>query len=160
MQNTQPDIVVSEHDAEMLDELLAKVSLKDFPGKANLLLAKVSLKDFPGKANLEKELDRASIVPSAKIPANVVTMNSKVRFKDTTSEKSFIMTLVYPKNAGQEGTISVLAPVGSALLGLSVGQNISWPKPAGGEMQMMIEEILYQPERDGAKQALDVSEPK
>ncbi|WP_051206301.1 nucleoside diphosphate kinase regulator [Oceanospirillum maris] len=144
MQNTQPDIVVSEHDAEMLDELLAKVSLKD----------------FPGKANLEKELDRASIVPSAKIPANVVTMNSKVRFKDTTSEKSFIMTLVYPKNAGQEGTISVLAPVGSALLGLSVGQNISWPKPAGGEVQMMIEEILYQPERDGAKQTLDVPEPK
>lgn len=133
MQTMQPDIIISENDAERLDQLLAKVSLKD----------------FPGKANLEKELDRATIVPSAKMPGDVVTMNSKVRFRDTASEKQFEMTLVYPKNAGQEGSISVLAPMGTALLGLSVGQQISWPKPAGGVMQVEIEAVLYQPERDG-----------
>lgn len=135
MQNTQPDIIISESDAEKLDELLAKVSQKD----------------FPGKGNLEKELDRATIVPSSQIPENLVTMNSRVRFKDVNSDKSFTMTLVYPKNAGQENTVSVLAPMGSALLGLSVGQQISWPKPAGGVMTVEIEEILYQPERDGVK---------
>ncbi|MDX1318564.1 MAG: nucleoside diphosphate kinase regulator [Oceanospirillum sp.] len=134
MQNTQPDIIISESDAEKLDELLAKVSQKE----------------FPGKVNLEQELDRASIVPSAQIPDNVVTMNSKVRFKDVNSDKSFTMTLVHPKNAGQENTVSVLAPIGSALLGLSVGQQISWPKPGGGDMQVEIEAIIYQPERDGA----------
>ena len=134
MQNTQPDIIISESDAEKLDELLAKVSQKE----------------FPGKGNLEQELDRATIVPSSQIPANVVTMNSRVRFKDVNSEKSFTMTLVYPKSAGQENTVSVLAPMGSALLGLSVGQQISWPKPSGGVMTVEIEEILYQPERDGA----------
>lgn len=135
MQNTQPDIIISESDAEKLDELLAKVSQKD----------------FPGKDNLEKELDRATIVPSSQIPENVVTMNSRVRFKDVNTDKSFTMTLVYPKNAGQENTVSVLAPMGSALLGLSVGQQISWPKPAGGVMTVEIEEILYQPERDGVQ---------
>jgi len=135
MQNTQPDIIISESDAEKLDELLAKVSQKD----------------FPGKDNLEKELDRATIVPSSQIPADVVTMNSRVRFNDVNSDKSFTMTLVYPKNAGQENTVSVLAPMGSALLGLSVGQQISWPKPAGGVMQVEIEEVIYQPERDGVQ---------
>ncbi len=135
MQNSQPDIIISESDAEKLDELLAKVSQKD----------------FPGKGNLEQELDRATIVPSSQIPENVVTMNSRVRFKDVNTDKSFTMTLVYPKNAGQENTVSVLAPMGSALLGLSVGQQISWPKPAGGVMTVEIEEILYQPERDGVQ---------
>ncbi|MFG1491321.1 nucleoside diphosphate kinase regulator [Oceanospirillum sp. HFRX-1_2] len=135
MQNSQPDIIISESDAEKLDELLAKVSQKD----------------FPGKGNLEQELDRATIVPPSQIPENVVTMNSRVRFKDVNTDKSFTMTLVYPKNAGQENTVSVLAPMGSALLGLSVGQQISWPKPAGGVMTVEIEEILYQPERDGVQ---------
>lgn len=135
MQNMQPDIVISDRDAEKLDTLLSQVSLKD----------------FPGKANLEQELDRANIVPSSQIPADVVTMNSKVRFKDVTTGKSFTKSLVYPKNAGQDDAISVLAPMGSALLGLSVGQEISWPKPGGGQMQVEIEEILYQPERDGAQ---------
>ena len=134
MQNTQPEIVVSEADAEKLDALLEQVSVKD----------------FPGKANLTEELDRANIVPSSQIPADVVTMNSKVRFKDVSGGQSFTRTLVYPKQAGQEETISILAPIGSALLGLSVGQEISWPKPGGGLMQVQIEEIVYQPERDGA----------
>ncbi len=134
MENIQPEIIISESDAEKLDELLAAVSQKE----------------FPGTANLEQELDRASIVPSSQIPENVVTMNSRVRFKDIHSAKSFILTLVYPKDAGQQETVSVLAPIGSALLGLSVGQKISWPKPAGGMMLVEIEEILYQPERDGA----------
>ena len=135
MQNMQPDIIISEQDAEKLDELLAKVSQKD----------------FPGKADLERELDRATLIPAAQIPGDVVTMNSKVRFKDLNTSKSLTMTLVYPKHAGQDDTVSVLAPMGAALLGLSVGQQISWPKTSGGVMLVEIEEILYQPERDGVQ---------
>lgn len=107
-------------------------------------------KAFPGKAELEAELDRADVVEPQEIPPTVVTMNSTVKFRVHSSQEEFQLTLVYPKDVDQSGgTISVLAPVGSALLGLSQGDEIEWPKPGGGTIQVRIEEILYQPERAG-----------
>ena len=107
-------------------------------------------KNFPGKAELEAELDRADVVAPQEIPPTVVTMNSTVKFRVQSSQEEFQLTLVYPKDVDQSGgTISVLAPVGSALLGLSQGDEIEWPKPGGGKIKVRIEEILYQPERAG-----------
>lgn len=77
-------------------------------------------------------------------------MNSTIRFVIESTGEEFCMTLVYPKDANGSGEkISILAPVGSALLGLSVGDRIEWPAPGGGLIQVRLEEILYQPERAG-----------
>jgi regulator of nucleoside diphosphate kinase len=85
------------------------------------------------------------------MPANVVTMNSTVKFVMQSSGEAFEMTLVYPKDADSSGkTVSILAPVGSALLGLTQGDEIEWPNPAGGMTTIQVTEVTYQPERDGA----------
>src|SRR5690554_647645 len=95
---------------------------------------------FPGMAELESELDRAEVVDSKDVPATVVTMNSTVKFKVTSSDEEFCLTLVYPKDLGDSSEkISVLAPIGSALLGLSEGDEIEWPRPAGGVTSVRIE---------------------
>ncbi len=130
----KPKIVVSETDAGRLERLL-----ESLPANA-----------FPGKAELERELDRADIVDSKAMPSTVVTMNSKVKFRVSASNEEFCLTLVYPKDVDASGgTISVLAPVGSALLGLSQGDAIEWPRPGGGMLNVRIEEVVYQPERAG-----------
>jgi regulator of nucleoside diphosphate kinase len=77
-------------------------------------------------------------------------MNSTVRFSVESSRDEFELTLVYPKDIDSSGKkISILAPVGSALLGLSQGDEIDWPKPGGGLIKVNIKEVIYQPERAG-----------
>lgn len=128
-----PSITVSTLDAYRLGRLLDSLS-----GNA-----------FPGRQELESELERASLVAPQDMPTSVVTMNSTVRFRVSSSEECFELKLVYPKDVEPEGTISILAPVGSALLGLNEGDVIEWPRPGGGVMEVTIEEVLYQPERAG-----------
>ncbi len=77
---------------------------------------------------LEEELARASIVADDQLPENVVAMNSVVSFEDLDSGKISTFTLVYPPDADLEtNKISILAPVGGALIGLSINQIIHWP---------------------------------
>jgi regulator of nucleoside diphosphate kinase len=105
---------------------------------------------FPDKANLQRELERAEVVAPEEIPPNVVTMNSTIRFKIDGSAEDFRLTLVYPKDVGSEpDRISVLAPIGSALLGLSVGDELEWPRPGGGMWTVRVVDVAYQPERSG-----------
>lgn len=104
---------------------------------------------FPGKTELQGELDRAEVVEPQDVPPDVVTMNSKVRFVLESGEE-FCLTLVYPQDIdGSTERISILAPVGSALLGLSAGAQIEWPRPGGGVMKVRLVEVVYQPERAG-----------
>ncbi|MBX3707852.1 MAG: nucleoside diphosphate kinase regulator [Pseudomonadales bacterium] len=132
--NTRPKLIISSLDAERLEKLLDSLP----PGS------------FPAKDALEAELARAEIVEPRAIPPTVVTMNSTVRFRVTSSGEAFELTLVYPRDSdGSSGRISILAPVGSALLGLSQGDEIEWPKPGGGVLRVRIEEVTYQPERAG-----------
>ncbi len=132
--NTKPKIVLSEIDAERLEKLLDSLPDAAFPGKAELLA----------------ELERAEVMAPEAIPPNVVTMNSTVSFSISSSSDVFTLTLVYPKDVDNSGTtISILAPVGSAMLGLATGEQIEWSKPGGGTMKVRIDEILYQPERSG-----------
>lgn len=72
------------------------------------------------------------------MPAGVVTMNSRVHCREEASGKDYHLTLVYPQDAGGEGRVSILAPVGSALLGLSVGQHIDWPAPGGRQLKLTL----------------------
>jgi len=129
----RPKIILTSHDLDRLDALL-----ESLPAAA-----------FPGRTELRAELDRAEVVEPQDVPSDVVTMNSKVRFILESGEK-FCLTLVYPKDMdGSPERISILAPVGSALLGLSAGEQIEWPKPGGGMMKVHLVEVVYQPERTG-----------
>lgn len=129
-----PKVIISTVDADRLYALIDTL-----PADASAT-----------RQSLEDELDRAEIVAPQDVPANVVTMNSTVRFRVASSEEQFSMTLVYPKDMDDgSARISVLAPVGSALLGLAEGDTIEWPGPDGGVLQVRIEEVTYQPERAG-----------
>ncbi len=114
------------------------------------LLDSLPANAFAGRAELQAELERAEIVAPDQVPPDVVTMNSTVRFTIAETGESFRLTLVYPKDVGGDaGRISVLAPVGSALLGLSVGDQMQWPRPGGGVSTVRVDEVVYQPERSG-----------
>lgn len=132
--NARPEITISSLDADRLYDLIEKS-----PESSNAV-----------KNALEAELDRANIVEPKDIPTTIVTMNSTVKFAVTSSDEEFMLTLVYPKDLDASGLkISILAPVGSALLGLSQGDEIEWPKPGGGVIKVKITEVTYQPERAG-----------
>jgi regulator of nucleoside diphosphate kinase len=98
---------------------------------------------------LEAELDRAEIVDPKDIPPDVITMRSKVRLKDLVSEDSNTYSVVFPTEADfAEGKISVLAPIGTAILGFRKGDTIEWQVPSGVR-KLKVEEVLYQPESAG-----------
>ncbi|URQ98396.1 nucleoside diphosphate kinase regulator [Pseudoalteromonas sp. SCSIO 43095] len=132
--NTKPEIIISSLDADRLYALM-----ESLPANS-----------FAGEKELEAELGRANIVEPHEVPSTVVTMNSTVNFIVESTGEEFTLTLVYPKNIDSSGNkISILAPVGSALLGLSQGDQIEWPKPGGGLITVTIKEVTYQPERAG-----------
>lgn len=99
---------------------------------------------------LEAELDRATVLEPEQMPDNVVTMNSTVEFKFAGEDRTMIKTLVYPSELKSSDDISIFAPVGSALIGLSVGQKLEWPMPNNQVKTIEIVDITYQPERCGA----------
>ena len=96
---------------------------------------------------LQQELDWAEVVPAEKLPGDVVTMHARVRYFDETAGERRRVTLVYPDQTNLDrGRISVLAPVGAALLGLSAGAAIDWPFPHGGHRRLRVERVV-QPSR-------------
>jgi regulator of nucleoside diphosphate kinase len=103
---------------------------------------------------LRYELERALIVKPTEIPKDVVTMNSRIRLRDLDSGDAIVFSLVYPSfayrpDAGvSEMTVSVLAPVGTAILGYRVGDTIEWNVPSGAR-RLKVEDVLYQPEASG-----------
>ena len=132
--NKKPELIISSLDADRLYDLM-----ESLPAGS-----------FAGQKELEAELGRATIVEPKDVPSTVVTMNSTVNFLVESTQEEFTKTLVYPKNADASADkISILAPVGSALLGLSQGDEIEWPKPSGGLIKVKIKAITYQPERAG-----------
>jgi regulator of nucleoside diphosphate kinase len=99
---------------------------------------------------LREEICRAQVVSQTAIPPDIVTMNSRVRIRDNGTGRINEVTLVYPRDANPDlGRISVLAPIGSALLGLRVGQTIEWPLPGNRSKSVAVLEICYQPEAAG-----------
>jgi regulator of nucleoside diphosphate kinase len=129
---TLPRIALSRFDFERLERLLEKVG-----PRADL-------------DALREELERAEIFEPADVPSDLVTMNSVVRFADEESGKESEVTLVFPGSADVEKQrISVLAPIGSALLGLSVGDSIDWPLPDARTRRLRVVAVTYQPEAAG-----------
>ncbi|WXL25553.1 nucleoside diphosphate kinase regulator [Ectopseudomonas mendocina] len=130
--SSAPSITITRLDLQRLEQMLD--DLDDFG---------------PGAEALQAELDRAEVVGHDEVPAGVVTMNSRVHCREISSGKDYNLTLVYPHEVGPEGTVSVLAPVGTALLGLSVGQEIDWPTPSGKVLKLSLLAVDYQPEAAG-----------
>lgn len=98
---------------------------------------------------LEEELDRADVVDPKDVPPDVITMRSKVCLKDLSTGEEMVYSLVFPTEANlDEGKISVLAPIGTAMLGYSRGDVIEWEVPSGVR-RLTVEEVIYQPESAG-----------
>ena len=114
--------------------------------RANLLDRSEDLGDL---TRLHEEIKRAQIVDPAQIPKDAVTMNSRVRLRDLDSGEVMEFSLVYPSAADVHAKkISVLAPVGTAILGYRAGDTVHWGVPAGVR-RLRIEEVVYQPEAAG-----------
>ncbi|RNF86407.1 nucleoside diphosphate kinase regulator [Lysobacter psychrotolerans] len=129
-----PPLLVSRLDCERIEALLEKPSTRDIDTKA-----------------LQAELARAEIVEPAQMPADVIAMNSTARFRDETSGEEHELTLVFPHETdGSAEKVSILAPVGSALLGLRAGATIAWPVPGGRTIQLRVLSIRHRPVTAGA----------
>ncbi len=133
---TVRSIYITDNDMKRLRELI--LVAREFGKEAEKYLVE-----------LEKELNRAKVVKSRDIPPNVITMNSEVFLRDMETQEKVAYRLVFPDHAdANQGWISILAPVGTALLGYRVGDVIEWTVPAG-TVRLKVEKILYQPEAAG-----------
>jgi regulator of nucleoside diphosphate kinase len=109
----------------------------------------VSPMDDSNVEELRKEIARARIVTEEKIQGNIITMNSKFLVRLLDSGKVRLYTLVFPKDADfAKGKISVLSPLGTALIGYQEGDVVEWVAPAGTK-KLKVEKVLYQPEAAG-----------
>lgn len=131
------NIIITKND---LERLLKLVAYENEFGKA---------KDSIEIQALEKELRRATVVDAHDIPPHVVTMNSKFVMKDLETEELIEYTLVYPEDADVfEDKISIMAPIGTAVLGYALGDSFDWYVP-DGVVKYRIEKIVFQPEASG-----------
>jgi regulator of nucleoside diphosphate kinase len=129
-------IHITQFDLHRLQQLLEDASRTNFRGREDL-------------AGLQAELARADIVAPETVSHNVITMNSTVVLLDLETGDEETYTLVFPETADiAAGRISVLAPIGTAMLGYEVGDTFEWVVPAG-KRRLQIKEILYQPEAAG-----------
>jgi regulator of nucleoside diphosphate kinase len=136
---SEREIFITRLDKERLEELLEVAKN----------IGKPSREDAQNLRDLERELQRAQVVAPDEVPADVVTMNSKVVLRDLKTSEEMTYTLVFPRNADiAAGAISVLAPVGTAILGYREGDEVEWRVPAGMR-RIAIQKILYQPEAAG-----------
>ena len=132
--NSPPDITISTLDLNRIDQLLDR-----------LPSAQASTRDA-----LSDELARAAVLEPWDMPPRVVTMNSTVRFRLEDAGGEWCRTLVYPKDVNHDDdTVSILSPVGSALLGLSEGDRVRWERGGGRSIGVEVIEVIYQPERAG-----------
>jgi regulator of nucleoside diphosphate kinase len=111
--------------------------------------------DVPSIELLERCLEDAEVIPAERIGPDVVTMNSTVRISDIDTHETMVFRLVFPGGADPANSqISVLAPIGMAVLGRRVGDHVAWQTPAGSR-RLRVDQVVYQPEREGRDLALE-----
>ncbi|AMV16984.1 nucleoside diphosphate kinase regulator [Planctomyces sp. SH-PL14] len=133
---SRPQILLTVEDYNRLRALLTSRVAQYVSGSERL-------------AELRTELQRARVVESGEVPADVVTMNSIITFRDLDTDELETYMLVYPGDADiSKGRLSVLAPIGTAILGFRVGDEVRWGVPVGWR-KLRIETLVYQPERGG-----------
>ncbi len=133
-EDTTRTIWITTQDRDLLKNLLEEVPPRDLRRKAEL-------------RDLEAELDRAVVVPAQAVPPDVITMESEALLVDLDTGEELICKLVLPGHADiTRMQISVLAPVGTAMLGYRTGDTFEWEVPAG-RRRLMVKAVLRQPER-------------
>jgi regulator of nucleoside diphosphate kinase len=133
---TTQTIYITQVDADKIRGLLWNAESTDYRGS-------------PYLKNLKEELNRAIIVEPQKIPSDVITMRSTAALRDVETGEEMNYTLVFPEDADLgQGKISVLAPIGTGMLGYHVGDTFEWNTPSGRRV-IHIERIIFQPEADG-----------
>jgi regulator of nucleoside diphosphate kinase len=134
----QRTLYITAYDKDRLDDLLAEARAR----------GEHHLRDLD---ELATELKEARVVDPKSIPRGVVTMNSRVSLREAGTAEERVYSLVFPQHANvKAGAISVLAPLGTALLGYTEGDEIEWPMPSGRTKRFRIEKVIYQPEAAGA----------
>ena len=132
----RPALLLSRIDVERIEDLLERPEYRSLDTTA-----------------LRGELERAELVEPGAMPRDVITMNTTALVEvvdDQQQAYAHSLTLVYPRDADGSGDkVSILAPVGSALLGLRVGDSIDWPLPGGRRARLHVQAIRYQPEAAG-----------
>jgi regulator of nucleoside diphosphate kinase len=132
---TKDDLVINSFDKQPLMRLLNSTE--------------TSAEDRAELEDLTHEIERGTEVQPQEIPPDVVTMNSCVRVTDVEDGRTYTYTIVFPSDADYEtGKISILSPLGTALLGYRIGDVVNWDMP-GGTRQVRIDELIYQPEAAG-----------
>ena len=135
----RPSIFLTTKDVEKLRDLIREAYHTEYRGSDYLKL-------------LSAEMEKASVVDPDQIPADVITLNSTTRLIDQDTDEEMVYTLVFPEDAdSSQGKISILAPIGTAMLGYKVGDTFEWDTP-GGKRIIHVKEILYQPEASGNEQ--------
>ena len=135
--NRTNEIRLTDLDAARLERSLIE-QLRESPDPAQ------------GTAELEALLDAAAVVPSATIDPNIVTMNSTVVLEEQPAGRRMTVTLVYPKDSDPERSqVSVLSPVGRALIGARVGDTVRIVVPGNASRELRVAEMQYQPEANG-----------
>lgn len=125
-----PSITVSTLDMDRLDAML------ESPAHSQT----------PAARTLADELNRATVLPPDQIPDGIVMMHSRVECEDELQNEKHVLTLVYPREADvEQGKVSILAPVGTALLGLSIGQTMDWVAPGGRKLRLRVTAVHHQP---------------
>ena len=128
----KPRIHIANEDYDAIAQLALQMAERE-PGKSRLIL---------------DELDRARLHPTGKLPKNVVRLGSDVEFVDDATGRSRRVRLVLPWEADSDAArLSVLTPVGTALIGMRVGQQISWPGPNGRQRTLEILQVSQRPRR-------------
>ncbi len=135
MKTVRDNIVITKSDYERLRPLVDG-------GRA------FSGSDAQSVGRLAQELDRAEIVEQDALPGDVITMNSRARLKDLDSGEMKEYRLIFPTQERKGNDVSILAPIGTAILGYRVGDVIEWPVPRGIR-RLEVVEVLYQPESQG-----------
>ncbi len=131
------------HETTSIDHIKPQImlSVQDFEQLS--VLARAALSRMPDVASrLSEELERAQIVPAGERPSRHVSMGSEVEFRDETAARTQRVTLVYPDKADiSQARISVLTPIGAALIGLRVGDSIEWETRTGEVRRLTVLDV-------------------
>ena len=134
--NVPKEILITETNLKRLETIIQYAPVSNEHQKGNL-------------ERLNEDLQRATVVDSKDIPPDVVTINSTLQMRDLDSGEEMVFTVVSPSNGDvSQGRVSLLAPVGSAVVGYRSGDVVEWRVPAGLK-RLKIEKVLYQPEAAG-----------
>jgi regulator of nucleoside diphosphate kinase len=128
-----PEVKINKRDFEHLDELLGTLKGGQLPKGADILL---------------EELSRAKVLDRAEIGSDTVAMHARILIRDEDSGRTRSVVLVYPSERSREDALSVLSPLGAALIGIDEGQSVEFDGPDGTRRRVTVMQVTPPAEDD------------